>query len=101
MDVFSGLKTVKLAVAYELDGQKIDYYPASLKELQRCQPVYEELPGWSEDITQVRKWEDLPLNARKYLQRLSELVQVPLVTVSVGADRHQTIVLQDPWEFKA
>lgn len=101
LDVFSGLKTVKLAVAYELDGQKIDYYPASLKELQRCQPVYEELPGWSEDITQVRKWEDLPLNARKYLQRLSELVQVPLVTVSVGADRHQTIVLQDPWEFKA
>ena len=90
-----------MAGAYELDGQKIDYYPASLKELQRCQPVYEELPGWSEDITQVRKWEDLPLNARKYLQRLSELVQVPLVTVSVGADRHQTIVLQDPWEFKA
>lgn len=99
MDVFSGLKTVKIAVAYELDGQKIDYYPASLKELERCKPIYEELPGWDEDITKVTKLEDLPENARHFLSRVSELVGVPLVTVSVGPDREQTIVLKNPWEM--
>lgn len=99
LDVFSGLKTVKIAVAYELDGQKIDYYPASLKELERCKPIYEELPGWDEDITKVTKLEDLPENARHFLSRVSELVGVPLVTVSVGPDREQTIVLKNPWEM--
>lgn len=99
LDVFSGLKTVKIAVAYELDGQKIDYYPASLKELERCKPIYEELPGWDEDITKVTKLEDLPENARHFLSRISELVGVPLVTVSVGPDREQTIVLKNPWEM--
>lgn len=99
LDVFSGLKTVKIAVAYELDGQKIDYYPASLKELERCKPIYEELPGWNEDITKVTKLEDLPENARHFLSRVSELVGVPLVTVSVGPDREQTIVLKNPWEM--
>lgn len=99
LDVFSGLKTVKIAVAYELDGQKIDYYPASLKELERCKPIYEELPCWDEDITKVTKLEDLPENARHFLSRVSELVGVPLVTVSVGPDREQTIVLKNPWEM--
>ncbi len=99
LDVFSGLKTVKIAVAYELDGQKIDYYPASLKELERCKPIYEELPGWDEDITKVTKLEDLPENARHFLSRVSELVGVSLVTVSVGPDREQTIVLKNPWEM--
>lgn len=99
LDVFSGLKTVKIAVAYELDGQKIDYYPASLKELERCKPIYEELPGWDEDITKVTKLEDLPENARHFLSRVRELVGVPLVTVSVGPDREQTIVLKNPWEM--
>ncbi|MCT7685685.1 MAG: adenylosuccinate synthase [Lactobacillus iners] len=99
LDVFSGLQTVKIAVAYELDGQKIDYYPASLKELERCKPIYEELPGWDEDITKVTKLEDLPENARHFLSRVSELVGVPLVTVSVGPDREQTIVLKNPWEM--
>ncbi|MBA1392352.1 adenylosuccinate synthase [Lactobacillus sp. XV13L] len=99
LDIFSGFDTVKIATAYELDGQKIDYYPASLKELDRCQPVYEELPAWEEDITGAKTWTDLPGNAQKFLQRVSDLVGVPLVTVSVGPDREQTIVLQDPWEL--
>jgi len=98
LDVFSGFDKIKIATAYELDGEKIDYYPASLKELYRCKPVYEELPAWEEDITQVKKWEDLPENAKKFLNRVSELVGVPLVTVSVGPDREQTIVLKNPWE---
>lgn len=99
LDVFSGFDKIKICTAYELDGKKIDYYPASLKELYRCKPVYEELPAWKEDITQVKTWEELPENAKKFLNRVSELVGAPLVTVSVGPDREQTIVLKNPWEI--
>lgn len=99
LDVFSGFDKIKICTAYELDGEKIDYYPASLKELYRCKPVYEELPAWEEDITQVKTWDKLPENAKKFLNRISELVGVPLVTVSVGPDREQTIVLKNPWEM--
>lgn len=99
LDIFSGFDTVKIATAYELDGQEIDYYPASLKELDRCKPVYEELPAWQEDITGAKSWDDLPENAQKFLNRISELVDIPLVTVSVGPEREQTIVLRNPWEI--
>ncbi|MBB1095993.1 adenylosuccinate synthase [Limosilactobacillus agrestis] len=99
LDVLTGLKTVKICTSYKLDGKQIDYYPASLKELERCEPVYEELPGWDEDITGAKKFEDLPINAQNYLKRISELSESPLATVSVGADRIQTIIVQDPWEL--
>ena len=99
LDVFSGFETVKICTAYELDGEKIDYYPASLKELDRCKPVYEELPAWEEDITQIKNYEDLPQNAKKFLKRIEEVTGLPLVTVSVGPDRKQTIVIKNPWEM--
>ena len=99
LDIFSGFDTIKIATAYELDGQEIDYYPASLKELERCKPIYEELPAWQEDITNAKTWEDLPENAQNFLNRVAELVGVPLVTVSVGPEREQTIVLRNPWEM--
>lgn len=99
LDIFSGFDTVKIATAYELDGKEIDYYPASLKELDRCKPVYEELPAWQEDITGAKSWDDLPENAQKFVNRISELVDIPLVTVSVGPEREQTIVLRNPWEI--
>ncbi|WP_267201192.1 adenylosuccinate synthase [Limosilactobacillus kribbianus] len=99
LDVLTGLKTVKICTSYKLDGKQIDYYPASLKELDRCEPVYEELPGWDEDITSVKKFEDLPINAQNYLKRVSELSDTPLATVSVGADRIQTIIIKNPWEL--
>lgn len=99
LDVLTGLKTVKICTSYKLDGKQIDYYPASLKELDRCEPVYEELPGWDEDITGVKKFEDLPINAQNYLKRVSELSETPLATVSVGADRIQTIIVKNPWEL--
>ena len=99
LDVMTGLKTVKICTSYKLDGKQIDYYPASLKELDRCEPVYEELPGWDEDITGVKKFEDLPINAQNYLKRVSQLSETPLATVSVGADRIQTVIVKNPWEL--
>ena len=96
--VLSGLKTIKIARAYELDGKEINYYPASLEELDRCKPVYDELPGWDEDIANVTKFDDLPENAKNYLKRIEELTDTPLATVSVGPDREQTMILHDPWK---
>ncbi|EHJ52398.1 adenylosuccinate synthetase [Streptococcus macacae NCTC 11558] len=97
IDVLSGLDTVKICVAYDLDGKRIDHYPASLEQLKRCEPIYEELPGWSEDITGVRSLEDLPENARNYVRRIGELVGVRISTFSVGPDRDQTNILESVW----
>lgn len=97
LDVLSGLDTVKICVAYELNGEKIYHYPASLKELSACTPIYEELPGWQEDITGCQTIEELPESARKYLHRISELVGVRISTFSVGPDRSQTNVLESVW----
>ena len=97
IDVLSGLDTVKICVAYDLDGERIDYYPASLEALKRCKPIYEELPGWSEDITGCRSLDELPENARNYVRRVSELVGVRISTFSVGPDRDQTNILESVW----
>ena len=72
IDVLSGLDTVKICVAYDLDGERIDYYPASLEQLKRCKPIYEELPGWEEDITGCRSLDELPENARNYVRRVGD-----------------------------
>lgn len=97
LDVLTGLKTVKIAKAYKLNGKIIYNYPASLHEIEQCKPIYDELPGWNEDITQVKDFSDLPLNAQNYVKRISELVGVNLATFSVGPDRIQTHVLVDIW----
>ena len=71
IDVLTGLDTVKICTAYELDGEKITEYPANLDQLRRCKPIFEELPGWTEDITGCRSLDELPENARNYLERIS------------------------------
>ena len=93
LDVLSGLKTIKLCVAYSYRGSKLDEFPASLKVLGECVPVYEEFPGWSEDITQVQRNEDLPLQARNYLERVSSLAGAPIALIGVGPRRDQTITI--------
>ena len=98
LDIFTGLKKVKICTAYMLDGKQIDYYPASLKELERCEPVYEEFDGWTEDISTVTEYDQLPANAKKYLDRIEELTGLQLMTISVGPSREQTITLKDAWE---
>ncbi|GAB2027700.1 adenylosuccinate synthase [Lactovum odontotermitis] len=99
MDVFSGFDTVKICVAYQLRGEIIKYYPASLQDLYDAVPVYEELPGWSEDITAVTSLDQLPQNALNYLNRLSELTGLEIATFAVGPERDSTIVLKDLWKI--
>jgi adenylosuccinate synthase len=89
-DVLSGLKTVKICTAYKYKGEIIDYYPASLSILNECEAIYEELPGWDEDITQARSLADLPDNARRYVERVAELTGIPIAIFSVGRNREQT-----------
>ncbi|WP_278506948.1 adenylosuccinate synthase [Ligilactobacillus animalis] len=98
VDVLTGLDEIKICTAYELNGEKIDRYPASLKELAQCKPIYETMPGWKEDITGAKTLADLPENARNYVKRIEELVGVEVSTFSVGPDRDQTNVLKDIWE---
>ena len=101
IDVLTGLETVKICVAYRKpNGEEISHYPASLVELGQCEPVYEELPGWSEDITGCRTLEELPIEAQNYVRRVSELVGVKISTFSVGPDRNQTNILEDVWDSK-
>jgi adenylosuccinate synthase len=78
-------------VAYNLDGERIDYLPADLRALARCQPVYQVLPGWDSDITGVRAMTELPLSAQDYIARIEELTGIPATYISVGPGREQTI----------
>ncbi|MBD2860695.1 MULTISPECIES: adenylosuccinate synthase [Paenibacillus] len=90
IDVLSGLDMVKICTHYEYRGEKIDYYPASLKMLSECTAVYEELPGWKEDISGAKSLEDLPEAARHYVERVSQLSGIPISIFSVGRNREQT-----------
>ncbi len=90
LDVLSGLETVKICTAYKFRGEEITHYPASLKMLAECEAIYEELPGWSEDITGAKTLEDLPENTRRYVERVSELTGIPIAIFSVGRNREQT-----------
>ena len=94
-DVLSGLKTVKICTGYELDGKEIDYVPAKLSALERCKPIFIELPGWDEEITDIRDYEKLPNNAKQYLRKIEELTNTEIAIVSVGPDRTQTIIKKD------
>ncbi|MGD6902266.1 adenylosuccinate synthase [Bacillus infantis] len=97
IDVLTGIETLKICVAYRYKGEVIEEFPASLKVLAECEPVYEELPGWTEDITGCKSLDELPANARHYLERVAQLTGIPLSIFSVGPDRSQTNVVMSPW----
>ncbi len=97
MDVLTGLPDVKIAVAYRLDGRVVEEMPCDIELLERCEPVYESLPGWPEKLAGARSWEDLPRAARTYVERLAAVVGVKVMAVSVGADRGETILLDNPF----
>jgi len=95
LDVLTGLPVLRICRAYRYQGREIHDFPSRLSVLAGCEPVYEELPGWTEDLTGVRSFKELPAAARAYLDRLAELSGVPLGVVSVGPGREQTLPLAD------
>lgn len=95
LDILDNLKTLKICVGYKYNGQILDEFPASLKVLDKVEPVYEEMPGWETDISGIRSYDDLPANAKKYLERLSEVAGIKIGIVSVGPGREQTMILHE------
>ncbi len=91
LDILDILPSLKICVGYELDGKQIDYFPGNITALARCQPVYEELPGWQTDTTAIRDYAKLPEAARNYVSRIEELISCPVNLVSVGAGREQSV----------
>ncbi|HVP66911.1 MAG TPA: adenylosuccinate synthase [Anaeromyxobacteraceae bacterium] len=97
LDVLTGFPELKVAVAYRLGGKTIEELPGDPEDLERCEPVYESLAGWREPLAGARTWEDLPAAARTYVKRLEALAGVKVMSVSVGADREETILLENPF----
>jgi adenylosuccinate synthase len=98
LDVLDGVQTLRLCVGYKVDGQFIDILPVGADALDGCEPVYEDMPGWSGSTVGVKHYDELPLEARNYLKRMAEICEVPVDMVSTGPDRDETIVLRHPFE---
>ncbi|MCK5282441.1 MAG: adenylosuccinate synthetase [Nanoarchaeota archaeon] len=99
LDVLQNLKEINVCVAYEIDGKKVVNFPLDIKKLAKARPIYETLPGWDEAISKVKSFNDLPKNARRYVERLEELCESPISIVSVGPKRSQTMVLDNSTLF--
>ena len=97
LDVLTGLETINFCTGYNYQGQKIDSFPGNLNVLEQCQPVYDTLPGWTEDISHIRNFDDLPEATRLYLKKIEAITGVPIVLVSVGPARDQTIMIRNPF----
>ncbi len=95
LDVLSQLPEIKICTAYELDGRQTVNFPSHVDDLRRVVPVYETLPGWQTEISDIRRLSDLPANTRRYLDRLSRIIGIPVEIISVGPDREQTIFVKD------
>lgn len=91
IDTLAGLEKIKVCVGYKFDGKVIDYFPASLEDLAKCEPIYEEFDGWDDSVADARNYNELPDTAKKYLQRISEFTDTRIAFVSVGPKRDQTM----------
>ena len=97
LDVLDGLTELQLCVGYELDGEKIDILPMGADDIERCKPIYESIPGWTDSTVGVTDYDKLPVNARRYLDRIAEVTGVPIAMVSTSPDRDHTILMQNPY----
>ncbi|RZB32103.1 MAG: adenylosuccinate synthase [Desulfobacteraceae bacterium Eth-SRB1] len=98
LDVLGGLESLKICTGYEYKGKILQDFPAGLNILSKCKPIYETVPGWSENISDIRAIEDLPQNARNYLNRIEELIETPIHLISLGPARDETIMVTNPFE---
>jgi adenylosuccinate synthase len=97
LDILGSLDALNICTGYEYQGKTLDYFPGDLKILGECKPVYETLPGWSEDISGIRNYNDLPENTKNYLKRIEEIAETPVQIISIGPAREQTIVMENPY----
>jgi adenylosuccinate synthase len=97
LDVLDGLPEILMCTGYQLDGVSIDILPLDAEDIERCQPVYRRFAGWQESTAGVTRWEDLPVNARRYLECVQEVIGVSIDMVSTGPDRDHTILLRHPF----
>jgi adenylosuccinate synthase len=95
LDVLTGFDTLKVCTHYTLNGKELTSVPATNEEYEKCVPVYMDLPGWKEDITQVKSLHELPQNAKNYLEMISKICEVPIAGFSVGPDRKQTVLYEN------
>ena len=97
LDVLDGFETLKICVAYDLDGERLDYLPTAGDQQARCTPIYEEMPGWAASTEGARSWADLPGEAVKYVRRIEELIECPVALLSTSPERDDTILVTDPF----
>ena len=97
LDILGGLDTLKICTGYAYQGKTLNYFPGDLQILAECKPIYETLPGWSEDISGIRNYIDLPENTKNYLRRIEEIAETPVQIISIGPAREETIVLNNPY----
>ena len=97
LDVLDGLETLKLCTSYKYDGENLEFPPLGADAIEQCEPVYEEMPGWTESTEGVRDYDSLPEKAKKYLKRMEEIVGVPIDIISTGPERDETIILNHPF----
>ncbi|WP_233145263.1 adenylosuccinate synthase [Wohlfahrtiimonas populi] len=97
LDVLDGMEEIKICIGYELDGKQIDYPPYGADRFAACKPIYESHAGWTESTVGVASFEELPVNAQKYIKRIEQLIGAPVDVISTGPDRSETIVLKDPF----
>ena len=98
LDVLDGMETVKIATGYKLNGQSRDILPVGAEELEGCEPIYEEMPGWKDSTVGLTRYEQLPETARHFLKRIEQICNVPIDLISTGPERDQTIVRRHPFE---
>lgn len=98
LDVLGGFESLQICTGYEYNGEILQDFPASLNILSECKPIYETVPGWSENISNIRVIEDLPKDARNYLDRIEELIETPIHLISLGPARDETIMVINPFE---
>ena len=97
LDVLDELETIKICVGYRIDGERIDTPPVMVDRYAEAEPVYEEMPGWMASTVGITDYDDLPVRAREYLARISQIVGTPIEIISTGPGREQTIVHRDPF----
>lgn len=98
LDVLDGLENIQICVGYKIDGAVMETPPVGAEAFSACEPVYESVPGWSESTVGAQQYDDLPKNAKSYLKRIEEIIEIPIDIISTGPDRKETIVLRHPFD---